>query len=745
VLSALAVSAAITAMIAGITGAWSPCGFSMVETIGSALGDARRIATLTASLTFAAGALIGGAVTFGGLALLGNLIDPGASGLRYALGAAVALAGAIADWRGVRIAPQIRRQVPERWRWSAPLSLACGLYGVLLGLAFTTFVLSFAVWALAGVSFAAGDPALGVLVGVAFGLGRALPVLWIAPRLGSGGARQLDGMASEPRMWLGLRRLDALGLSLCALFLSGASATAAVPAGASDPSAGAGGLVWQQVASGQGALQAPSGQISTLPGGHPALGGSLIAWAGAEQVTVADLASMSPRATFPVAHANALALSQSWLVYRAQGPAGEERLIGISLLGSPAQTYIAGSTLAGELGRPSLDGSEVVFSVDTPNSDAIVMMNLATGARRILRFSRRRYALMNPSELGGQLLYERVDRCSQQLRIGPLGGGGSERVLISLPSTVQRDPGYQRGYTHAYNTASLCPNRGTGAGATTELGATALGPAGAYVTEVPSNPDAARIVSLSPLPPPPRGHAGGGRIARAAWQPGVRAAIAYAHTRAGEVSFAVRSGDRLWGWRALRTVPSASVLKAMLLVAYLDDPRVRGRALGSADRRLIDPMIQRSDNLAATRVLTFVGARGVDAVARRAGMRRFTLDPLVWGLSRIDADDQARFFLHIDRDIVARHRAAAMHLLASVTPSQRWGIGQLRLPGFKLYFKGGWGSGTGAVEHQVALLQAGPIRVALAVLITASPSHAYAKRTLRGVFQALLRGVGGLL
>jgi hypothetical protein len=233
--------------------------------------------------------------------------------------------------------------------------------------------------------------------------------------------------------------------------------------------------------------------------------------------------------------------------------------------------------------------------------------------------------------------------------------------------------------------------------------------------------------------------------AAADWQPGVRAAITYARTRAGDVSFAVRTQHREWGWRVTRTVPSASVLKAMLLVAYLDDARVRNRPLGARDHALIDPMIERSDNTAATRVLQFVGARGVYGVAERAGMRRFSLDPAVWGLSRIDAADQARFFLHVDSHVVARHRAAAMHLLASVTPSQRWGIGRLRLPGWQLYFKGGWGAGTGEVEHQVVLLRHGATRVALAVLITSSPSHAYAKRTLQGVFARLLRQVGVLL
>jgi hypothetical protein len=125
VLSDVALAAALTALMAGVTGAWSPCGFSMVETIGTALGDARRSATFIACATFTLGALIGGALTFGGLALVGRLLLDGASGAREGLGACLALAAAVADWRGLRIAPQIRRQVPERWRWTMRLPLAC--------------------------------------------------------------------------------------------------------------------------------------------------------------------------------------------------------------------------------------------------------------------------------------------------------------------------------------------------------------------------------------------------------------------------------------------------------------------------------------------------------------------------------------------------------------------------------------------------------------------------------------------
>jgi hypothetical protein len=502
VLSGLAICAAITAGLAGVAGAWSPCGFSMVETIGSALGDARRGATLLASGTFALGTLIGGAATFGGLAFAGALVGDGVSGLRERLGAALALAAAIADWRGVKIAPQIRRQVPERWRWTLPLPLACALYGVLLGLGFATFVLSFAVWALAGISFAAGDPLLGALIGLAFGAGRALPVLWMAPGLRGGrGAERLHEMASEPRLWLGLRRLDAMGLCLCAFVLGGASATGAplraaplLPA-ATDPSAAGEELSWQRPG-GPGMLLGAGGAVSALPGSHPALGQASIAWAGAAGITVADRVSLQPKLTIPVTGVNAVAVSDSWTVFRDHDSQGAEHLIGVSLTAPFQRRYVYGSRIAAEVGRPALDETSVVFAIGTPARSAIEVVDLASGRRRVLRSAGRGAALSNPSMLDGRLLFERTTRCAQQLLIGPAGAPAADRVLWSLPSTVRRDAGYQRGYQHAYNRASRCRNRSAGVGIGTQLGPTALSASTAYVTEIAVRSGDAAIVAI---------------------------------------------------------------------------------------------------------------------------------------------------------------------------------------------------------------------------------------------------------
>jgi hypothetical protein len=225
------------------------------------------------------------------------------------------------------------------------------------------------------------------------------------------------------------------------------------------------------------------------------------------------------------------------------------------------------------------------------------------------------------------------------------------------------------------------------------------------------------------------------------WRPNVASAITYRRRRRGDVAFAVRTAGAFYGYRPDHREWSASVLKAMLMVAYLDRPSVAGRALDAHDRALLGPMITRSDNDAADTVDTIVGAPGLRALAARVGMSGFAPAEPIWGESQITARDQTRFFLNIDSQIVSRHRAYAMRLLASVVPSQRWGIGEVAPRGWRLYFKGGWGSGTGLIDNQVALLVRGCARVSIAVLTMHDGSHAYGKRTLREIFRRLLVGL----
>jgi hypothetical protein len=151
-------------------------------------------------------------------------------------------------------------------------------------------------------------------------------------------------------------------------------------------------------------------------------------------------------------------------------------------------------------------------------------------------------------------------------------------------------------------------------------------------------------------------------------------------------------------------------------------------------------MIRFSDSVAATRVRDIVGVPAIKRLARAAHMHAFRYAN-VWGLSRTDAVDQARFMYHLERYVPRRHRRYAKHLLATIVPSQRWGIGEVKPRGWHLYFKGGWGSGTGRVDHQVALLTRHGHRVSVAILTEFDPSHGYGEHTLEGIARRLLRGL----
>ena len=116
-----------------------------------------------------------------------------------------------------------------------------------------------------------------------------------------------------------------------------------------------------------------------------------------------------------------------------------------------------------------------------------------------------------------------------------------------------------------------------------------------------------------------------------------------------------------------------------------------------------------------------------------------------WTL-RQSASQGARNFLIVTQDdSIIPGLAASSQVLQIVDSesldSQRWGVAQVAPEGWHLFFKGGWGSGTGLVDHQVALLTHGRTRISLAITTRFNPDHAYGKQTLRGVARRLLRGL----
>jgi beta-lactamase class A len=252
------------------------------------------------------------------------------------------------------------------------------------------------------------------------------------------------------------------------------------------------------------------------------------------------------------------------------------------------------------------------------------------------------------------------------------------------------------------------------------LGAGVSGVASAGAPAIPRRP--ALVTRAAPVSP--------ALVTRA----GILEARAWAAHRAGDVAFAVaQPGRRPVGLAAGRMFPSASVAKAMLLVAVLRS--ASHRPLTADERRLLSPMIRRSSNRAARAIYARVGRAGLEAVGRAARMRRLDATRSLFDTG-ITAADQARFFLRLDRVVPARHRAYARGLLARVVARQSWGVPHaLRPLGLQVRFKGGWRRG---LAHQVALIEGDGRRVALSVLTTGSPSAAYGRRTIEGVARRVM-------
>lgn len=454
---------AAAAVLAGVTGTWSPCGLSTIESLrrGGVHRGGVRVA-LASSLAFGAGAVAGGATTFTSLSLLGSLVA-GRGAAASVLATTIAAAACALELRGARIVPQIRRQVPEPWRRRLPIGVAAAAYGVMLGLGFTTFVMTFAVWALAAIGFTLGSISLGLVIGAGFGLGRAVPVLVLTPLADRElGRRAIDGMLQRPVVLRSLRLADGAALAACAAALSGpalaapAQVSSTVPpgfAGDVDPSADGTTLAYERL--GVGGFIVTGTNYRQLPGDDPALGEGLVAWRDGDQLTVADQGTLTPRLTVTAVGADELAVSASWLVYRVPPSAAAPlyEIYAVSLAAPGAPRLVAAAHAPGQLGRPTLDGDAVLFSVSGRVS-RILSVNLATGAHLVVRRAND-VQLLTPSAAAGQLLYVRVDDCRQTLELGDLAGV-SDRALASAPTEVPRDGGYGPGAIRVGRTPHHC-------------------------------------------------------------------------------------------------------------------------------------------------------------------------------------------------------------------------------------------------------------------------------------------------
>ncbi|MDT4940027.1 MAG: hypothetical protein QOJ34_116 [Pseudonocardiales bacterium] len=168
------------ATAAALRGMWSPCGLSMLSTLNPVSERARGHRFWATACWYVGGALVGSAVLGSGCALVAfgfGRLDASAS-VKWSLALAGAAVAVLSDTRvGGWSLPLRPRQVDERWvdryrRW-----LYASGYGVQIGSAFATYIMSAAVYLVALVSVLTGSAAQAFAGCLAFGLVRGFSVL----------------------------------------------------------------------------------------------------------------------------------------------------------------------------------------------------------------------------------------------------------------------------------------------------------------------------------------------------------------------------------------------------------------------------------------------------------------------------------------------------------------------------------------------------------------------------------------
>ncbi len=228
----------------------------------------------------------------------------------------------------------------------------------------------------------------------------------------------------------------------------------------------------------------------------------------------------------------------------------------------------------------------------------------------------------------------------------------------------------------------------------------------------------------------------------------IAGAEAYLNSRGGHTALAVVTTEgREYGIRIHDQFITGSAVKAMLLVAYLRHLDAIGQHyVDSYSNSFLYPMINVSDNNAATQCWSIVGNPGLRALARAAGMTDFSVPDSApwggeWGTALLSAADQARFFFEMDSLIPREFVGYARYLLSTIAGYESWGIPAIARPlGYTVFFKAGWRPSPDTfLVHQIARLEGHGRTFSMAVMTDGDPDMGYGIQTIQGVASTLLR------
>jgi beta-lactamase class A len=214
----------------------------------------------------------------------------------------------------------------------------------------------------------------------------------------------------------------------------------------------------------------------------------------------------------------------------------------------------------------------------------------------------------------------------------------------------------------------------------------------------------------------------------------------YAATRVGTIGLTLRDNrdGGYFGWRPL-TLQSLSTVKVLILVAMLRRAQNRGLSLTSTQKSLASRMIRYSDNAATDTLLAQIGVSTCQVVADHLGLDRTVVrggSTGWWGYSTTTTRDLVQLMNHLvlGTYLTSGRRDYVRDLMATVTSTQRWGLGDPLPDTVHVEQKNGWGPmSTGYRVNSFGHVSGNGRSYQLAILSKSPNGFSYGKTTINKV------------
>jgi len=221
----------------------------------------------------------------------------------------------------------------------------------------------------------------------------------------------------------------------------------------------------------------------------------------------------------------------------------------------------------------------------------------------------------------------------------------------------------------------------------------------------------------------------------------LRAALdRYAATRVGTIGLTLRDNrdGGYFAWRPL-TLQSLSTVKVLILVATLKRAQDRRLSLTSTQKSLASRMIRNSDNAATDTLLAQIGVSTCQRVADQLGLSSTVVrggSTGWWGYSTTTTRDLVQLMnqLVLGTYLSPGRRDYVRNLMATVTSSQQWGLGDPLPDAVHVEQKNGWGPmSTGYRLNSFGFVSGYGRNYQLAILSKSPNGFSYGKTTINRV------------